>query len=82
MTNIWTTTTKQIEIWGQAAALRLTAGTGVFSFIGVVATLLAPLALTAGTGVFIEAGNNATLTFSGSSTSGSPMGLLLALTYP
>lgn len=84
MTNIWRGITKQIERWGLTGSSTLTAGAGVFTLHGNSATLLAPIVLIAGAGSFIETGKTAILTFSGSGggTSGSPVGLLLALTNP
>ena len=84
MSNIWSRARKQIELWNRSGSVTLTAGTGVFNIIGRTANLLAPVVMFAGTGNFHITGNTAILTFSGSGggTSGSPVGLLLALTNP
>jgi hypothetical protein len=61
MTNTWTVSGKAIELWRPANALTLTATLGVFTLIGISATL-----------TYASPGGS----------SGQPMGLLLALTYP
>ena len=80
MTNIWSKSAKQIEPWGSAQSLRLSAAFGAFSLAGFAALFVAPGTLIASPGSFNETGNPATLVSSAST--GQAVGLLLAVTSP
>jgi len=82
MTNVWSTTRKQIELWGLAVNKTLTALPGSFSISGFAAGLLNDLRVTASPGSYAITGNSAILTAGSSGSTGQPIGLLLALTYP
>ena len=80
MTNSWSQSVKQIELWRAANNIVLPAATGAFSVAGLGVTFISPLILTAGRAAFTVTGNPASLVYSAST--GQATGLLMAITYP
>ena len=80
MTNLWSKSLKQIELWKAANSIFLSARTGRFSVVGVGVSFISPIILSASLGSFAVTGKSATLVYSAST--GQATGLLMAITYP
>ena len=65
MTNVWTKSVKQVELWLLSSSIAWTVASGAYSFVGSVANFI-PLFINAGSGVFHETGQTANLVWSGS----------------
>lgn len=64
MTNVWTKSVKQVEIWLSSGSVVWTVASGAYSFVGSVANFI-PLFINAGSGAFAETGNTANLVVTG-----------------